>query len=84
MKELQDHLIPWMVAMKVRSSPTIMEHPLHVEAVGSAGLVVGAPFEVGGQLARAAVVDHARVVLTDAIWGKETREYDNTDGKRIG
>lgn len=51
-----------------------MEHSLHIEAVGGAGLVVGAPLEVGGQLARAAVVDHARVVLTDAICrGRETK-----------
>lgn len=50
-----------------------MEYPLHIEAVGGAGLVVGAPLEVGGQLARAAVVNHARVIFTDAICGEKMK-----------
>lgn len=52
---------------RVGSSLTIMEHSLHIETVRGASLVVGAPLQIGGQLARAAVVDHTRVVLTDAI-----------------
>lgn len=40
---------------------TVLEDPLHVEAVGGAGLVVSAAFEVVGQFSGSAVVDHSRV-----------------------
>ena len=52
---------------RVRGLLTIMKHSLHIKTVCGASLVVGAPLQVGGQLTRAAVVDHTRVVLTDAI-----------------
>lgn len=48
-------------------SLTVLEDSLHVEAVGGAGLVVGAAFEVVGQFPGPAVVDHPRVGRADGV-----------------
>lgn len=40
---------------------TVLEDPLHVEAIGGAGFVVGAAFEVVGQFSGSAVVDDSRI-----------------------
>ena len=44
---------------------TVLEDPFDVEAVGGAGLVVGALLEVRGQLPGSEVVHCARMVLRD-------------------
>ena len=46
---------------------TILEDALYVEAIGGAGLVVGAALQVAGQLAGSRVLDHARRALTDCV-----------------
>lgn len=40
---------------------TVLEDPLHVEPVGCAGFIVGAAFELVGQLPCSAVFDHSGV-----------------------
>lgn len=40
---------------------TVLEDSLHVEAVGGAGFIVSAAFEVVGQFSGSAVVDHSWV-----------------------
>lgn len=52
---------------RAETALTVVEDPVHVEAIGGARLVVGAPLQVGGQLARASIVDHSRVVLADRV-----------------
>lgn len=46
---------------------TVLEDSLHVEAVGGAGFVVGAPFEVVGQFPGSGVVDHSGVGRADGV-----------------
>lgn len=46
---------------------TVLEDTLHVQPVGGARLVVGAAFEVVGQLAGTAVVDHPGVGRADGV-----------------
>lgn len=46
---------------------TVLEDALHVEAVGSAGLVIRAPLQVVGQFASASVIDDTGVSCTDCI-----------------
>lgn len=46
---------------------TVLEDALHVEAVGSTGLVIRAPLQVVGQFASASVIDDTRVSCTDCI-----------------
>ena len=52
---------------------TILKDSFNVKAVGGAGLVVGAPLQVVGQLSCSAVVDDARLVLADCIWTLKSR-----------
>ena len=47
---------------------TILKDSLDVEAVGGASLVVGTPLQVVGQLPGSAVVDDARLALTDGVY----------------
>lgn len=49
-------------------TPTLREDPVHVEAVGGAGLVEERVAHVDAQLPGALVVDHARVAAADFIW----------------
>ena len=46
---------------------TILEHPLNVEAVGGARLVVRAALEVARQLTRARILDYPRVAVVDGV-----------------
>ena len=46
---------------------TVLEHPLHVEAVGGARLVVRAALEVTRQLPRARILDYPRVAVVDGV-----------------
>ena len=46
---------------------TVLEHPLHVEAVGGARLVVRAALEVARQLTRARILDYPRVAVVDGV-----------------
>lgn len=52
---------------------TVLEDPLHVQAVGGAGLVVGAALQVAGQLPRPGVVDDPRVGGADGVWNTQAR-----------
>ena len=61
---------------------TVLEDPLHVEAVGGAGLVVGAALQVVGQLARAAVVDDPGVGRGDGVWWGGGRQ--RLEGPAVG
>ena len=62
----------------------VLEDSLHIEPVGGASLVVGAPFQVIGQLAGARVVNHPRLALAYGVCGgregfsleKEIKEKD--------
>jgi len=47
---------------------TVGEHSVDVEAVGGAGLIVGAAAHVRAQLPGRAVVDHPRVATADLIY----------------
>ena len=49
----------------------VLEDSLHIEPVGGASLVVGAPFQVIGQLAGARVVNHPRLALAYGVCGWE-------------
>lgn len=49
---------------------TILEDSLHVQAVGGAGLVICAAFQVIRQLSGPWVVNHSGVGGTDCIWGE--------------
>lgn len=53
---------------------TVLEDSLHVEAVGGAGLVVGAAFEVVGEFSGPAVVDHSGVGRADGVWEGKPQE----------
>ena len=46
---------------------TVLEHPLHVEAVGGARLVVRAALEVARQLPRARILDYPWVAVVDGV-----------------
>lgn len=46
---------------------TVLEDALNVQAVGGAGFVVGAAFEVVGEFSGSAVVDHPRVGRADGV-----------------
>ena len=46
---------------------TVLEHPLHVEAVGGARLVVRAALEVARQLPCARILDYPRVAVVDGV-----------------
>lgn len=46
---------------------TVLEDPLHVQAVGGAGFVVGAAFQVVGKFSGPAVVDHPGVGGADGV-----------------
>lgn len=46
---------------------TILEDSLHVEAVGGASFIVGASFEVVGELPGPGIVDHPRVGRADGV-----------------
>lgn len=46
---------------------TILKDTLHIQAVGGAGLVVGATLQVAGQFAGARVVDDARIAFADGV-----------------
>lgn len=49
---------------------TVLKDPFHVEAVGGAGLVIGAPLQVIRQFASTRVIDDTRVSCTDSICEK--------------
>lgn len=55
---------------------TVLEDALHVEAVGSTGLIICAPLQVVGQFAGAGVIDDTRVSCTDSIceWSRRDKE----------
>ena len=46
---------------------TVLEYPLHVEAVGGARLVVRAALEVARQLPRARILDYPWVAVVDGV-----------------
>lgn len=46
---------------------TVLEDSLHVQAVGGAGLVIGAAFQVIRQLSGPRVIDHSGVGGADCI-----------------
>lgn len=46
---------------------TVLEDPLHVQAVGGAGFVVCAAFQVIGKFSGPAIVDHPRVGGADGV-----------------
>ena len=50
-----------------RERLTILEDPLHIEAIRSTGLIVGASLEVVGQLPGSHVINDAGVALTDGV-----------------
>lgn len=47
--------------LQLRLVHTVLEDPLHVEPVGCTGFIVGAAFELVGQLPCSAVFDHSGV-----------------------
>lgn len=56
---------------------TILEDSLHVQAVGGAGLIIRAAFQVIWQLSGPWVVDHSGVGGADRIWGGNKTYYSN-------
>lgn len=46
---------------------TVLEDSLHVEAVGGAGFVVGASFQVVGEFSGSGIVDHSGVGRADGV-----------------
>ena len=46
---------------------SILKDPFDVETIGSASLVVGAPFQIIGQFSGSRIINHARLVFTDGI-----------------
>ncbi len=58
---------------------TILKDSLDIEAVGGAGLVVGAPLEVRGQFPGPRVLDHSRVAVIDSIWNNDMRSEVSSD-----
>lgn len=53
--------------LPVEAALTVLEDSLHVEAVGGAGLVVGAAFQLVGEFSGSAVVDDPRVGRADGV-----------------
>lgn len=47
---------------------TILKDTLHIQAVGGAGLVVGATLQIAGQFPGTGVVNHARIALADGVY----------------
>lgn len=58
---------------------TILKDALHVEAVGSTGLIICAPLQVVGQFASTGVINDTRVSCTDCIceWSGRDKEILN-------
>lgn len=50
---------------------TVIEDPVHVEAVGRAGFVVSAAADVRTQLSGPGVVDNSGIGAADLVWVKE-------------
>ncbi len=49
------------VCQELTEALTVLENTLHIEAIGGAGFIVGAAFEVIGKFSGSAVVNHSGV-----------------------